>query len=237
MARNIETDLSLRSGKDEYKFMDRITVLLAHGEASVRDDLQPRLEHAGYSVHLAENGVRTRELFQKQAPDVVLMALHLPDASGQALMKEFKSQKSDVPIILIVNPQELEEAISGLSLGVYDLASIPIHFEWLDHIMRNALEVRQLKRLGRITVEPKLAHEGMSAGILAALAHGFPETGVSLTAIERQLLAEALRAANGNKTRAARLLGITRDTLRYKVKKYHLVAASAPPPRALDLVG
>ncbi|MDX2179987.1 MAG: sigma 54-interacting transcriptional regulator [Bryobacteraceae bacterium] len=43
-----------------------------------------------------------------------------------------------------------------------------------------------------------------------------------LAAQERDLLERALAAAGGNRTQAARLLSITRDTLRYKMKKYGL---------------
>jgi DNA-binding protein Fis len=39
---------------------------------------------------------------------------------------------------------------------------------------------------------------------------------------ERQLLIRALEKTTGNQTQAARLLRITRDTLRYKMKKYNL---------------
>ncbi len=49
-----------------------------------------------------------------------------------------------------------------------------------------------------------------------------PESGMSLVDNERQLLARALEKTNGNQTQAARLLRITRDTLRYKMKKYNL---------------
>lgn len=49
-----------------------------------------------------------------------------------------------------------------------------------------------------------------------------PDTGMSLVDNERQLLARALEKTNGNQTQAARLLRITRDTLRYKMKKYNL---------------
>ncbi len=49
-----------------------------------------------------------------------------------------------------------------------------------------------------------------------------PDGGLSLVENERQLLARALEKTNGNQTQAARLLRITRDTLRYKMKKYNL---------------
>ncbi|MBF0144653.1 MAG: sigma-54-dependent Fis family transcriptional regulator [Magnetococcales bacterium] len=46
-----------------------------------------------------------------------------------------------------------------------------------------------------------------------------PETGINLEALEQDLLAQALQKAAGNKSRAARLLGLTRDTFLYRIKK------------------
>jgi two-component system response regulator AtoC len=46
--------------------------------------------------------------------------------------------------------------------------------------------------------------------------------GLSLEDNERNLLARALEKTNGNQTQAARLLRVTRDTLRYKMKKFNL---------------
>jgi two-component system response regulator AtoC len=50
----------------------------------------------------------------------------------------------------------------------------------------------------------------------------FPSGGMSLYYVEKELIRQALEQARGNKTTAARLLHITRDTLRYKAKKYDL---------------
>jgi len=49
-----------------------------------------------------------------------------------------------------------------------------------------------------------------------------PVGGMSLNNVEKELIRQALEQARGNKTTAARLLHISRDTLRYKVKKYDL---------------
>jgi len=49
-----------------------------------------------------------------------------------------------------------------------------------------------------------------------------PEAGLSLEAVERALLQAALTRADGNQSRAARLLGVSRDTLRYRLEKYGL---------------
>ncbi|MCW5963134.1 MAG: sigma 54-interacting transcriptional regulator [Bryobacterales bacterium] len=51
---------------------------------------------------------------------------------------------------------------------------------------------------------------------------GADEPSLSLEAQEVDLLRQALQRTNGNQTQAARLLSITRDTLRYKIKKHGL---------------
>ncbi len=48
------------------------------------------------------------------------------------------------------------------------------------------------------------------------------EKGFSLYQVESQLLKDALTQTNGNQSKAARLLGLTLDTFRYRLKKYHI---------------
>jgi two-component system, NtrC family, response regulator AtoC len=50
----------------------------------------------------------------------------------------------------------------------------------------------------------------------------FPEAGLSLEAVERALVVAALERAGGNQSAAARLLGVSRDTLRYRMDKFGL---------------
>ena len=49
-----------------------------------------------------------------------------------------------------------------------------------------------------------------------------PPGGIVLEEVERRLITSALSRADGNKSKAARLLGLTRDTLRYRMEKYKL---------------
>ena len=51
-----------------------------------------------------------------------------------------------------------------------------------------------------------------------------PAEGVRLDEVEVELIRQALARTEGNRSRAARLLGITRDTLLYRLKKYALPA-------------
>jgi DNA-binding protein Fis len=64
--------------------------------------------------------------------------------------------------------------------------------------------------------------EGPLIAAAAPPAMRIPDEGLSLEENERMLLAQALEKTNGNQTQAARLLRITRDTLRYKMKKFNL---------------
>jgi two-component system, NtrC family, response regulator AtoC len=50
-----------------------------------------------------------------------------------------------------------------------------------------------------------------------------PNGGTSLEEVERALVELALQQANGNQTHAAKLLDISRDALRYKLKKFGLM--------------
>ena len=49
-----------------------------------------------------------------------------------------------------------------------------------------------------------------------------PPGGIVLEDVERQMILSALEQSGNNKSKAARLLGLTRDTLRYRLEKYQL---------------
>jgi len=59
-----------------------------------------------------------------------------------------------------------------------------------------------------------------------------PEGGTSLEEVERELVEIAMTQANGNQTHAAKLLDISRDALRYKLKKFGLMRAEEDEPSA-----
>jgi two-component system NtrC family response regulator len=49
-----------------------------------------------------------------------------------------------------------------------------------------------------------------------------PEEGVNLEALERSLVEKSLARARGNRSRAARLLGLTRSQLYTRLRRYGL---------------
>lgn len=70
--------------------------------------------------------------------------------------------------------------------------------------------------VGSSQTEPEAAEEEEKAML------NIPPEGLNLKNLEKDLVIKALQMVNGNQTRAARLLGISRDALRYKIQKFGL---------------
>jgi DNA-binding NtrC family response regulator len=62
----------------------------------------------------------------------------------------------------------------------------------------------------------------LPTGETAASAPALPNSGMKLGDVERDLVLQALERTGWNVTRAAQLLGVTRDTLRYRMEKHRL---------------
>ena len=65
---------------------------------------------------------------------------------------------------------------------------------------------------------PSAAPSTLAAG------QNFPQEGIDLERLEQELIVQALQHTGWNVSRAAKLLGLSRDTLRYRMEKYRLYA-------------
>jgi DNA-binding NtrC family response regulator len=63
--------------------------------------------------------------------------------------------------------------------------------------------------------------------------YGVQTLGDALATVERDLIAEALRRSGGNRSKAARSLGMAEPTLRYRIRRLGVEAEeeTSPPPR------
>lgn len=73
-----------------------------------------------------------------------------------------------------------------------------------------------------ITRSTQSTHSAQSLSSTQCAGFSLPEEGIDLEWLESDIIRQALDRARGNKSRAARLLGITRDTLLYRLKKFDL---------------
>jgi PAS domain S-box-containing protein len=114
--------------------------------------------------------------------------------------------------------------------GVSDAAAkLLLYHDWPGNVreLRNAIERAMILEESSLITPPSLPiaitrPDGDTPHEAAARAVGAPADGMSLEDNERSLLVRALEKTNGNQTQAARLLRVTRDTLRYKMKKFNL---------------
>jgi PAS domain S-box-containing protein len=119
--------------------------------------------------------------------------------------------------------QKFKRRIEGISP---DAANLLVGHDWPGNVreLRNAIERAMILEESPVITSASLPislTEGSPDRTVAA-AIAMPDTGLSLADHERTLLAQALQKSGGNQTQAARLLHITRDTLRYKMKKFNL---------------
>jgi two-component system response regulator AtoC len=113
--------------------------------------------------------------------------------------------------------------------GVSDAsAKLLVTHDWPGNVreLRNAIERAMILEESALITPPSLPISISRPEPGSAMAQPpsaeIPGDGLSLEDNERSLLAKALEKTNGNQTQAARLLRITRDTLRYKMKKFNL---------------
>ncbi|MBI4545078.1 MAG: sigma 54-interacting transcriptional regulator, partial [Gemmatimonadetes bacterium] len=86
--------------------------------------------------------------------------------------------------------------------------------------LRNVLERILLLQDGETIGLPDLPPEIVGHSPATPRTFTLPPEGVCLEELERELMCQALERMDGNKTGAARLLGLSRDTLRYRLEKY-----------------
>ena len=93
--------------------------------------------------------------------------------------------------------------------------------------LRNAVERAMLLVDGsELTAADFPVVSGGGAHLTEAVA--LPPTGVDLEQLEHSLVVQALERSGWNQTKAARLLGLNRDQIRYRIEKFKLERPTAP---------
>ncbi len=134
--------------------------------------------------------------------DIPLLANHFIDMFN----REFKKRTRGLT----------PEAVARLQAYLW-----PGNVRELRNVIERAMILESKEFLG---VEDLPAEILDSPGVQAGAACPFrlPDGGYTLEEIEHEMVQQALEKTSGNQTRAARLLSISRDALRYKMKKFGL---------------
>jgi two-component system response regulator AtoC len=102
----------------------------------------------------------------------------------------------------------------------------------LRNVVERAMVLERAERIGARSLVLDWTGGGDAAGFASAPERSTADaSGIQpLEEMERDLVARAMRAAGDNQTRAAELLGVTRDQLRYRLKKFGLREEDAQTP-------
>jgi len=138
-------------------------------------------------------------------------------------MPALRERSEDIPVLLRHFGREFAGANAVVRYSK-DAEQCLFTYAWPGNIreLTNFCQRMALLNPGKLLHAEDLPHEMMPE--VAASEHLFtlPPTGIKLAQIELDLIEQALEMAAGNRSRAARLLGISRDTLLYRMQKYSL---------------
>ena len=119
---------------------------------------------------------------------------------------------------------EFRKRVLGASPAAYTILE---RYGWPGNVreLRNVVERAMLLSDGQRLEAKDFAALTVSAG--SPDGYELPATGVDVEQLERSLVIQALRRAGGNQTKAATLLGLNRDQIRYRIEKFGLNATTA----------
>ena len=113
-------------------------ILIMEDDIKIRRILELELEHEGYKVCEARDGVEGLELFKKEYFDLILLDLMMPKMSGEEVCKKIR-ETSQIPIIVLTAKEQLLSKVNLLDMGADDYITKPFEIEELFARMRVAL--------------------------------------------------------------------------------------------------
>lgn len=162
---------------------------------------------------LIETGEFRRDLyFRLNVVPLEIPTLHQRSEDIEALAKHFFAHFSEVHSLQ--TPTLSKQALKTLRA-----------YKWPGNVreLRNLCERLSILLAGRIIEPENLPHEFThNATSTPLLDFKLPETGLQLDELEANMIHQALARTNGNRSKSARLLGISRDTLLYRIQKHGL---------------
>jgi DNA-binding response OmpR family regulator len=117
-------------------------ILVVEDEPAISEPLAESLDREGFDAEVAGTIDVAREAYRRQAPDLILLDVMLPDGDGRDLAREIR-RESDVPIIMLTARGEEIDRVLGLELGADDYVVKPFSMREL------TARIRAIMRRGR----------------------------------------------------------------------------------------
>jgi DNA-binding response OmpR family regulator len=101
------------------------TILIIEDDPRMQKVLRRVFTEERYAAVVAGDGQTGLELFRRERPMAVVLDLILPHISGRELCQMFKSQSSEIPIIVLSAITEVADKVLLLELGADDYVTKP----------------------------------------------------------------------------------------------------------------
>jgi DNA-binding NtrC family response regulator len=128
-------------------------LLIDDDAAVIPQQVRQTFPHPAHRVDLAPTAAEGIELFRSAAPDVVLLDLRLPDASGLDIFRQLRALDARVPIIFVTMTKTADDAIEAMKQGAFDYLFKPLDLAQLRKVIAEAVEVARLMRTPAVISE------------------------------------------------------------------------------------
>lgn len=122
-------------------------ILLVDDDPMMRWTLSEALQEWGYEVTEAESTTTAWAIFQRDAPNLVLLDINLPDGSGLELLRAIKQQQPQTFVIMMTGEVIIENTISALRGGADDFIGKPVSLEELQLALQQAEQNKRRSQL------------------------------------------------------------------------------------------
>jgi len=119
------------------------TILVVDDERGVRQSFYMVLKDE-FKVLLAESGSEAIEIFSKNAVDLILLDILLPDSDGIDLLEKFMEMDPNTEIIMVTAVKEIQTAVKAIKLGAYEYIIKPFNVDEVLSVIHRALEKHSL---------------------------------------------------------------------------------------------
>ncbi|MCZ7647999.1 MAG: sigma-54 dependent transcriptional regulator [Planctomycetota bacterium] len=189
----------------------KLRVMVVDDERLSRETTTFQLQEAGYGAEAFETAEEALRAFENQTWDLVLTDLRMPGMDGLKFLKELKSRRSDLAVILMTAHGGVRTAIEAIREGAYDYLTKPFDFDELKVRLERLHEYRRIRdenRELRRTLSEATARHGLVGhsaemrrvcGLIDQFA-GLPSHVLILgeTGTGKELVARALHARSAN---------------------------------------
>ena len=124
-------------------------ILVIDDEPNIRRLLASLLEAEGYAVRTAGSGEDGLVAVADGEPDVVLLDLALPGASGLEILATLRTTHAALPVVMMSGRATLTDAVQATKIGAFHFIEKPLSAEAVLLTVASAIELRRARELTR----------------------------------------------------------------------------------------